>query len=183
MEAYPDAKDTRETDSFPFDWSPRLGEGETIVSLTVTMIDAAGTTLVQSVKSDAVTRVYLSGGTAGATAIWLVSILTNSTPARTIDQDFSVEIVDKAIAEAAETTIERLTRQIAEAELQRHSVGLGEAVVEVWRDGRRVIRKISTMAELERYIALLRSELTTAQTEAGETPTRRRRAISLAYRN
>lgn len=181
MEAYSYPKDIRETDSFPFDWSDRLGSGETISAMSVTMVQAAGLTTVTTSFTTTVTRVFFSAGTAGLTAVWLVTVTTNGS--RTLDQDFSVEVVDKAIVEAAETDIARLTRQIAEAKAQRQNIALGEAVVEVMRDGRRVVRKLATMAELENYIRVLESELAAAQVDAGVTPTRQRRAISIGYRN
>ncbi len=72
---------------------------------------------------------------------------------------------------------------IAEAESQRHKVALGQAFIELWREGRRVRVEITDIAGLNTYIATLRSEFTEAQISEGITPTRRRRPIGLAYRN
>lgn len=81
----------------------------------------------------------------------------------------------------AETEVERLTRLVAEAEAQRHLVALGQAIVDVWRDGRRVTRKVSSLAELDAYIAGLRRDLEKATATAAGRPARR--AIGLAWRN
>lgn len=72
---------------------------------------------------------------------------------------------------------------IDEAEAKRHEVATGGAVVEFWRDGRRITRKISSIDELNAYIQTLKSELVEAQIAEGITPTRRRRAIGLAWKN
>lgn len=80
-------------------------------------------------------------------------------------------------------TISQIETWIAEAETYRHTVATGGAVMDVWRDGRRMKVRIGTIAELDEYIATLRSELVQAQIDAGVTPTRRRRAIGLAWRN
>jgi len=68
-------------------------------------------------------------------------------------------------------------------EAQRQKVALGQAFVDVWRDGRRVTVQVTGVADLEKYLQTLRSELTEAQVAEGVTPTRRRRAIGLAYGN
>lgn len=80
-------------------------------------------------------------------------------------------------------TVAELETWIAEAEAARHTVATGGGVMDVWRDGRRLRMRIGSIAELNEYIATLRSELVQAQIEAGVTPTRRRRAIGLAWRN
>jgi len=72
---------------------------------------------------------------------------------------------------------------ISAVEVQRQKVALGQAFVELWRDGRRVTVQVTDLAGLEKYLNSLRSELVLAQTNEGITPTRRRRAIGLAYRN
>lgn len=72
---------------------------------------------------------------------------------------------------------------IDEAEAKRHEVATGGAVVEMWRDGRRITRKISSLDELNSYIATLKSELVEAQIEEGLPVTRRRRAIGIAWSN
>ena len=80
-------------------------------------------------------------------------------------------------------TASQIETWISEVESQRQKVALGQSYVELWRDGRRVRVNIASMADLNKYLDTLRSELFQAQTEEGLTPTRRRRAIGLAYRN
>lgn len=80
-------------------------------------------------------------------------------------------------------TIAELETMIAEAEEQRHIVALGTATVTITRDGRSITKKVPTLAELEAYIRTLKAELTALQVAAGDTPTYRRRAIGLAWRN
>lgn len=181
MEVFSEAHDPSETKDFAFDWSPKLGDGETVVSQFVTFIDAAGTTNPSNSLASPISRVWISGGMHGQRAIFTISVTTSG--GRTLEVALGVNVIDSVLGPAAESEIDRLTRQIAEAEAQRHNVALGNAVVEIWRDGRRITKKIATMAELETYIRDLRAELTSAQISAGIAPTRRRRAIGLAWRN
>ena len=80
-------------------------------------------------------------------------------------------------------TAAQITTWISEVEAQRQKVALGQAFVDIWRDGRRVTVQVTNLAGLETYLQTLRSELTQAQIDEGATPTRRRRAIGLAYPN
>lgn len=79
--------------------------------------------------------------------------------------------------------IARLESEIAQAEAQRALVAQGRAVIDAWRDGRRVRYMVPTLEQLEAHIRQLKSELYEAQTEAGQTPTRRRGAIGLGWAN
>ncbi len=93
------------------------------------------------------------------------------------------QIVGSSYVPAAETDIERLTREIAAVKAQRVNLATGGAVAQLWRDGRRVEYKIASMSELNDLVRMLESELAAAQVAAGITPTNRRRAIGLAWRN
>lgn len=77
--------------------------------------------------------------------------------------------------------IYRLKEEIAQAEAQRALVAQGRAVIDAWRDGRRVRYQVPTLAELEDHIRALKSELYEAQLEAGENPRPRRTAIGVRY--
>lgn len=77
----------------------------------------------------------------------------------------------------------RLQEEIAQAEAQRALVAQGRAVIDAWRDGRRIRYQVPTLAELEEHIRALKSELYEAQIEAGQHPTPQRRAISLGWAN
>lgn len=80
-------------------------------------------------------------------------------------------------------TAAQILTWITEVEAQRQKVALGQAFVDIWRDGRRVTVQVTNLTGLETYLQTLRSELTQAQIDEGATPTRRRRAIGLAYPN
>lgn len=182
INVYPETKDPAETKAYSFDWSLLLAEGDTIASIVlVAFVASAGTTNPQNTLATPFTRVWLSGGTHGGRAIWSTTILTAG--GETLDAAFAVDVVDNATGATAETTIERLTRQIGEAETARHNLATGARVAEVMRDGRKVTYGPADMAALEDYIRALRSELVAAQTDAGVAPTRRRRAIGLGWRN
>lgn len=80
-------------------------------------------------------------------------------------------------------TAAQIQTWITEVEAQRQKVALGQAFVDIWRDGRRVRVEVASVEDLNAYLQTLRSELTEAQIAEGATPTRRRRAIGLAYPN
>lgn len=80
-------------------------------------------------------------------------------------------------------TASQIETWITEVEAQRQKVALGQSFIELWRDGRRVRVEVNGLDGLNSYLSTLRSELTEAQVAEGITPTRRRRAISIGYRN
>ena len=53
--------------------------------------------------------------------------------------------------------IPRLEQEIAQAEAQRALVAQGRAVIDAWRDGRRVRYQVPTLAELEDHIRALKN--------------------------
>lgn len=87
------------------------------------------------------------------------------------------------MAELLIDRIARLETEISQAEAQRALVAQGRAVVDAWRDGRRVRYAMPTLDELEAHIRQLKSELYEAQLEAGQAPVQRRRAISIGWCN
>ncbi len=80
-------------------------------------------------------------------------------------------------------TASQIETWISEVEAQRQKVALGQSFIGLWRDGRRVRVEVNGLDGLNSYLLTLRSELTEAQVAEGITPTRRRRAISIGYRN
>lgn len=80
-------------------------------------------------------------------------------------------------------TAAQITTWISEVEAQRQKVALGQAFVDIWRDGRRVTVQVTGLPDLDNYLQALRSELVEAQIAEGGTPTRRRRGIGLMYSN
>lgn len=171
--------DPSETKKYAYDWRPQLGDGETIASQSVNFVAAAGTTCPGDSHADGISNVYLSGGTHGERAIFEIVITTSA--GNTLEAALGVDIYDNLTATATETKVERLTRLISEAEDQRQLVALGQAVVEVWRDGRRITKKVSSIDELNSYILVLRRELLEATATATSQP--RRRPITIAWRN
>jgi hypothetical protein len=78
------------------------------------------------------------------------------------------------------TTTEILT-DLVSARAARMALANGERVEDVWRDGKRLRFTTMTLDEMQTLIAGLESEY--AQAAAVEGGGRRRRAISLGYRN
>lgn len=183
MFTYEQTLDPNEVRSFEQPWGDQLGDGEAVIAIAaVTFIDAAGTTQPSAATfATNSTMVWLTGGTPGSTVIFTVRVTTSQN--RTLEKAFAVLVQEATYVAPAETEVERLTREIAEAKAQRALVATGQAVVDVWRDGRRIRKMIPTLRELESYIRDLEAELYSAQLAAGMTVTPRRRAIDLAWGN
>lgn len=79
-------------------------------------------------------------------------------------------------------TLETLQTRLAEAEQALHELNMGERVVEVWRDGRRVTYQSSDKGTLQSYVDSLTSQIAEKKAEA-EGRTSRRRPIGLAWTN
>lgn len=181
MEVFVETLDPSETKDFAYDWSPALAEGETVSSQVVAFVDAAGTTNPTNSLATPISRIWLTGGTHGQRAIFTITAITSG--GRTLEVALGVNVVDSASGPVAQTDIERLTREIAELKAQRINVASGSAVIDVWREGRRVRRHISTIAELNDLIRVLESELVSAQVAAGVTPTTRRGALGIVWKH
>lgn len=80
-----------------------------------------------------------------------------------------------------ETPADTLRRYIAEAKARRQEVALGEAVIDVWRGGRRMKMTVTSIAELNAYIGQMERELEAILAGADGRP--RRRAIRLGWPN
>lgn len=77
-------------------------------------------------------------------------------------------------------SLAQLQTWLTEAEASRHSLALGEQVVEVWKDGRRVTYNQSKIADLDAYIKTLQRDIQEATAvEAGKP---RRSAIGFHFR-
>lgn len=68
---------------------------------------------------------------------------------------------------------------LTEAENARHSLALGEQVVEVWKDGRRVTYNKGTLADLDAYIKRLERDIEQATNVAAGR--RKRSAIGFHF--
>lgn len=183
MFTYTETLDPNEVRSFAQAWGDELRDGESITAApTVTFIEAAGTTQPTAASfASQTTLVWLTGGNAGSTATFTARVTTSQ--GRTLERAYAVRIVETTYVAPAETDVERRTREIAEAKAQRALVATGQAVIDVWRDGRRIRKMIPTLAQLEAHIRQLEGELYTAQLAAGVDVRPRRAAIDLAWGN
>jgi hypothetical protein len=181
MLSYEETLDPSEVRSFEQPWGDQLGDGEALIGIAaVTFINAAGTTQPSAATfATNSTMVWLTGGTPGSTAIFTVRVTTSRN--RTLEKAFAVPVRETTYVPPAETEIERLTREIVEAKAQRAKVARGDAVEEVLRDGRRIVRQLPTLAELQTLIQQLEGELYQAQVAAGMETAPRRTAIGVAY--
>jgi len=75
----------------------------------------------------------------------------------------------------------QLQTWLSEAEVARHALAMGQSVVEVWRDGRRVTYGKSNLADLTEYVRFLEAEIARKTSELDENP--RRRPINLTWMN
>ncbi len=181
MFTYTETLDPNEVRSFAQAWGDELAEGEAISAApVVTFIEEAGTTQPTAASfASQTTLVWLTAGNVGATVIFTVRVTTSQ--GRTLERAYAVRIVETTFVAPAETKVERLTREIAEAKAQRAKVGRGDSVEEVWRDGRRIVRQLPTLNELQMLIRQLEGELYAAQAAAGIETAPRRTAIGVCY--
>ncbi|EQA97118.1 head-tail joining protein [Sphingobium sp. HDIP04] len=73
----------------------------------------------------------------------------------------------------------QLQTWLAEAEAARHLLAMGEQVVEVWRDGRRMTYSERNLSDLNDYISFLGNEIDRKTNEAAGRP--RRSGIGVTY--
>ena len=73
----------------------------------------------------------------------------------------------------------QLQQWLGEAETARHALAMGEQVVEVWKDGRRVTYNKGSMPDLDAYIQRLERDIEKATNLAAGK--RRRGAIGFHY--
>lgn len=179
MRLFAEKHDPSETKDYTFDWSSALAPSETIVGHVVTIVDAGGATNPANSLAGTVSRVWLAGGVSGLRAIFTIAVTTSQ--GRTLEEAFGVDIVDSAIFTDPAPSAEDILTRLAEAKEQRHLVAMGKAVVEVWRNGRRVQVKVTDIKQLNDYIQVLEREYAEqVSVEAGKS---RRRPISLAWGN
>lgn len=179
MELYAETLDPSETKDYSWDWSPKLAEGETVTSQVVTFVASAGTSNPSNNLASPISRVWLSGGTHGQRAIF--SIVATTSAGRTLDTALAVDVVDNALTPAEPSDVERITAELAAARALRSKIVSGDAITELWRDGRRVRKQVPSLEEITNHIVRLERDLSQANSVAdGGT---RRRAISLAYGN
>lgn len=71
----------------------------------------------------------------------------------------------------------QLQTWLSEAESARHQLAMGQQVVEVWREGRRLVYSKGSLSQLDSYIATLRGDIAQAESVAAGRP--RRSAIGV----
>ena len=159
------------------DFTPRLETGTSLSPTNPTIEIVGGGTLVATFQgiTGNVVAIELAGGIAGSTNALLVTAFDASNrPIAAVEQV-------TVLAVAVETDVQLITARLTDAKAQRHLVALGEATVELMRNGRRVVRKIATLEELNDYIAVLERELSEATAVAAGRS--RRRGVGLAWSN
>lgn len=77
----------------------------------------------------------------------------------------------------------QLTEWLQQAEDARHELAMGQAVVEIWRDGRRLTFNKANSSDLNDYVAFLKAEIVRLEDEKNGTQRRSRRAIGIRYSN
>ncbi len=179
MEIYRETLDPSETKDYAWDWSSALADGETVTSQVVTFINSAGTTNPLNSLSSPISKVWLSGGIHGQRVIY--SIVATTSAGRTLDAGLAVDVVDNVTMPVEQTDAERIASELTAARALRAKIVSGEAIIELWRDSRRVRKQMPTLSELNNHIMRLERDL--AQANAVAAGGSRRRAIGLAYRN
>lgn len=181
MFIYDETLDPSETKDFTQDWVNQLATGETIVGTpTIVFVDAAGTSQPTPASvAGSVTRVWLSGGTAGSRCIFLVRIVTSE--GRTLELSFAVDVVDSTYVAAEPTELERLQAYKEKLLDARDQAADGGLVAEVWngRYGTRMKYSPMTYDQIEK--ALLQVDRDIAALERVAAGGTRRAPIGITW--
>ena len=78
--------------------------------------------------------------------------------------------------------LSQLRTWLSEAENARHELALGQAVSEIWRDGRRMTFNKSDMGKLDSYIDVLSRDIAKAEDLLNGTSFSRRQSLSVVFR-
>ena len=169
-------KDPTEVVDYGHDWATDLGD-DTISTSTWTAIDAAGTAKVSDSFAGSVTRIFLSGGTDGGTALWLNRVVTAG--GREFEEAFQLSIADKATIDETASDIDQLRADRAAVAAARMKFLSGEAVKEVTRGGRKLVMHAVSLANFDEALAAIDREI--AALVSVTSGTRRRRAMSVSF--
>lgn len=170
-------KDPSELKDYSFDWSGDLGD-DTIASASAALVAGAeaGLTIVDGNDySGELSTFWVSGGTAGQTALIRGTIITAG--GRTLEKTGVLRVVDSA--DPAQTKLDRLQADLEALQSARITLLKGDAVKEVARDGRRLVKFQPSIPDINNAIALLEREI--ADLTATTNGTRRRRALTLSF--
>jgi hypothetical protein len=159
------------------DFTPRLPVGGTLAATapTVTIYGSGTLGAVFNSFDGNVVNVLLSGGVQGSSQLFRVTAFDSDGHAlQALEQ---VDVLENAI----ETAAQEIQRRLTEARAQRHEAAMGNLVTEVWRNGRKVSKKVPSIKELDAYILRLECDLS-GQTaiDGGRS---RRRPIGLVWAN
>ena len=176
MQVYSETKDPNETKDYGFDWTPQLGDGETVVSQVVVWVDAAGTTSPGNTILANISKVIVVGGNAGSRAIWTIRATTSA--GNVLEESFGLDLIDSTVVA---TEVDRVKADLKTLYATRSTMMAGEAVIDLWRDGRRARRQVPTLDAMNKQIRVLEVELAQAIALAAGKP--KRRPMGLAWRN
>jgi uncharacterized protein YukJ len=152
MFTWDNVKNPTEVKRYAFDWSEELGPADTITGASAVLVDGFGGGLVieQSNQFEGkLSYVKVSGGTAGQTARIQGTIAINGG-----DQS-ATEVGYLVIAEASDpttSTLQDLNADLIALRKARIQALQGGQVKEVWREGRRVVFNVGSIADLNKAI-------------------------------
>lgn len=181
MEIYEETMDPRETKDYAWDWTPKLSDGETVLSHTVEWIDRGGTTSPNNSVVANLSRVWLRGGTAGSRVIWTIVALTDQD--RELEVALGVDVVDSTVIEtvAEPTELERLQAYKEKLLDARDQAADGGLVGEVWNGRYGTRMKYITMTYAEIAKALLQVDRDIAALERVASGGSRRAPIGITW--
>lgn len=178
MIVWEDPKNPTEVKDYAFDWVKDLGD-DTISSCSAALLagNDGGLTIEQDDGYDGtLSFVWVSGGTAGLKALIRGTIVTVG--GRTFTELGMVNVSETV--DPTTDTVEDLQADLAKLKSARLSMLTGTGVKEVWRDGRRIVYNVASMADLDRAIRLYEDYILKAQVVTGAS-NGRFRALSVRF--
>lgn len=181
MFIWEDPKAPAELKAYSFDWSTDLDEGDTIASCSAEFVDGFnGGGMVIEDDTDVVgtlTKVWVSGGTASNTARIRGTAVT--TGGATLTEIGLLVVAEES--DPANATLLQLQADLASLKAARLSALTGTAIKEVWREGRRIVYNVASVADLDRAIGIYEDYVADAQAEVTPPTRRRMRALSVRF--
>lgn len=151
MFAWENVKNPTEIKRYAFDWSDELATGDAIDSCSAVLVSGygAGLTIVTDDQFDGVLSfVKLSGGTAGQVARIQGTVITVA--GDRFDEEGFLTIADPSDPLTSELT--DLRADLIALRRARVEALTGGQVKEVWREGRRVVYNVGSVADISRAI-------------------------------
>lgn len=182
MFIYDETLDPDEKKDFTQDWVNQMAANETLASVAVSFVDAAGTSqpIAAGIVSP-ITRVWLTGGNHGQRCIFVVRVTTSD--GRTLEDSFAVNVVDTSIIEedATPTELERLRAYKEKLLDARDQAADGGSVAEVWNGRYGTRMKYNAMTYDEIVKALLQVDRDIAALERVDSGGSRRSPIGIVW--